>query len=479
VRLVLTVLAAVLLTAEVPYAATGDPAVDALVDKLVQKGVMTREDARELEKELEKELATEPAAQGKPASGQPASQVPAEGKLASGQQASQVPPEKPSKPKLPFEIKVRAQARLDVGDLLVDDDDRYRTESDLFLRRVRLEVDKTFEKPPVGKELKLNLTLEADRFDQEFRGGEREDPDNDVGLQYLYGDWTFRDALAVQVGQYKLPFLRIELTSSARQLLIERPAATGEAKESFGDYEQPNVMVHGEVAEGAVRYYLSYADGAGDLGSVQRLDGEATAAQRRAWGKAYIGRLELARGFSGEGQGEKKKDDTGIGEESHITLGIDGGFQRNLRYETEEVADAELDSRVFSVDLAGRYRFAGGGTVTAQAAYIDLEREFNYRGSERPKGFFLQGGYLLPVKVLGGQLEPAARYEWFDRDRIENEGAGGTKERTVSLGFNHYLQKHSIKWAYNFVWTRFDEGVAEAAEERNRQLHQIQWQLYF
>ena len=471
-KLILLAFAAVLMTADILHAATGDPAVDALVDKLVQKGVMTREDAAE----LEKELVTERAQAGTPATAQSPSQ---EGKTAGVQPPAPGESEKSSKPKLPFEIKVRAQARLDVGDLLVDDDDRYKTESDLFLRRVRLEVDKRFEKPPLGKELKLNLTLEADRWDQEFRGGEREDPDNDVGLQYLYGDWTFHDAFAVQVGQYKLPFLRVELTSSARQLLIERPAVTGEANDSFGDYEQPNVMLHGELAEGAARYYLSYADGAGDLGSVQGLDGDATDAQRRAWGKAYIGRFELARGFGGEGHGEKKKDDTGIGEESHITLGIDGGFQRNLRYETEDVADAELDSRVFSVDLSGRYHFGAGGAVTAQAAYIDMERDFNYRDDESPRGFFFQGGYLLPVQVLGGQLEPAARYEWFDRDRVENEGGGGTIERSVTVGFNHYLQKHSIKWAYNFVWTRFDEGVAEAADDRNRQLHQIQMQLYF
>lgn len=475
-RVLVIALAAVLLTANIASAATGDPAVDALVDKLVQKGVITREDARE----LEKDLVTEQAEKGKPVKN--AEQSSQEGKPPkSADPSSQEASEKSAKTKLPFEIKVRAQARFDVGDLLVGSEDRYRTEQDLFLRRVRLEVDKKFENPPVGKELKLNLTLDADRYGQEFRDGERrDDSSTDVGLYYIYGEWTFADPFAVLIGKYNLPFLRIELGSSARQLLIERPAVTGVANDAFGEYEQPNVLLHGDIMEGAVRYYLSYADGASDLNRVEALDEDATDVQSRRWGKAYIGRVEVAPfGFGGGSFIEKKKDDTGIGEENHLTLGLDGGFQSDLRYSTDDVADAELDSRVVSVDVAGRYRFGGGGAVTAQAAYVDMERDFNYREDESPRGFFIQGGYLLPMKVLGGKLEPAARYEWFDRDRVENEGEGGTRERSVTLGFNHYLQKHSIKWAYNFVYTRFDAGVAEAADDVNRQLHQLQVQLYF
>src|SRR6266540_1839962 len=185
-------------------AATGDPAVDALIDKLVEKKVITREDARELEDELKKEKTGEP----KGAVMEPAKEAQTE------------TAKEPSKLKLPFELKVRAQTRLDTGDLLVGPDDKYRTETDLFLRRVRLEVDKEFKNPPVGKELDLNLTMDADRFDQDFRNGQRRDPRNRVDLHYLYGDWIFLDEFGAEVGKHKLPFLRAELTSSARQLLI-------------------------------------------------------------------------------------------------------------------------------------------------------------------------------------------------------------------------------------------------------------------
>ena len=457
-----------LLTVASPGASAEDPALSVLIEKLVQKRIITREDAREIEQELRKS-----AADRAPTATEPLQEA--------GAVAAKPPPEDRPKPKLPFEIKLRAQARLDFGDLLVGPGGGYRTEEDLFLRRVRLELDKKFKDPPFGKELDLNLTLEADRIDQDLRNGRRRDPGTDVGLQYLYADWIFADAFGLEVGRHKLPFLRAELTSSTRQLLIERPAVTGAAKDIFGDYHQTQIMAHGDVAGGALRYYFSYADGAANLGALQELDGAATAVQGDGLGKAFIARVELAPyGFrEGSPFTEKRKDDSGIAAENHLTLGIDGGLQRDVRYETSAVPDARLDTSLFSADLAGRYAIGAYGTLTGQAEYINFERGFNYRRHESPRGGYFQAGYLLPWTLFSGRLEPVLRFELFDHDRIENEGESGSKERTTSIGANHYLVKHSVKWAYNFVHTRFDRGVAETTGSRNRYLHQLLMQLYF
>jgi hypothetical protein len=467
-RAFICAVAAVLLTAQCLCAATGDPAVDALIEKLVQKGLITRDDAEDLGKDFRKPVADHDMKQTEPVQ---------DAQILAGEK----PVKASSKLDLPFDIKMRAQARLDAGDLLVSPEGRYRTETDLFLRRVRLELEKELKTPPFGKELTLNLTLEADRFDQDFRNGRRRDPGNNVGLQYLYGDWVFTDAFGLEIGKHKLPFLRVELTSSGRQLLIERPAVTGAAKDSLGDYHQAQVMAHGEVAGGALRYYFSFADGAANLDALQELDSDASSVQRRRWGNAYTGRIELAP-LSFREQGaytEKKRDDTGIGAESHLTFGFDYGLQQDIRYATETVADATLDSRVVSADLAGRYSLGAMGTVTGQLEYVSFKRDFNYRQDEKPQGGYLQAGYLLPWTLLGGRFEPALRYEIFDHDRVDNDGASGSKERTISIGTNHYLLKHSVKWAYNFVHTRFDPGVAEAANSRKRDLHQLLLQLYF
>lgn len=462
-RVLVCAVAALLLIAESPLAATGDPAVDALIDKLVEKRILTGDDARELEKDLKK-----------PADDR-------NGSFAeSRSDTAKEPSKESSKQRLPFEIKVRAQTRLDAGDLLVGPGGDYKTESDLFMRRVRLEVDKEYKNPPLGKELDLDITLDADRFDQDFRDGRRRDPGNRLNLLYIYGDWTFVDQFGLKVGKHKLPFLRIELTSSARQLLIERPVVTGAAKDTFGDYKQPQINAHGKMAGGAVGYYFAYADGAANLDALEDLDRDAASAQRRRWGNAFIGRVEISPfGLPGGGAfTEKKKDDTGIGAGNHLTVGLDGGLQRDIRYATASVSDAGLDTSLISVDLAGRYRFGATGTLTGQMAYINFRRDFSYRGDERPQGGYIQAGYLLPWTLWRGSLEPAARYEVFEHDRIENEGESGGREKTYAIGLNHYLLKHSIKWSYNFVHTRFDRGVAEALNSRERDMHQLMLQLY-
>jgi phosphate-selective porin OprO/OprP len=427
------------------FGATGDSAVGSLVEKLVEKGVIDKEDAREL------------------------------GAFPDEEESAAAAPE------LPFEIELRMQTRFDAGDLLVDSEGEYETESDLFLRRVRLEVEKEFENLPIGQELELNLTFDADRAEQDFRGGEREDPSNRADLQYIYADWTIVGAFALKVGKHKLPFSRVSLTSSARQLLIERPASTELAKDSLGDYQQAQVQLHGDFLDDAIRYYLAYADGANNLDTLEDLDSEADAVRERRWGNAYLGRIEISPlGFTGIPRLiEKRRDDTGIGDENHLTLGINAGIQDDIRYTTDSVEDASLGTRLFGADLGGRYRLGTMGTLTGQAEYVTFKRDFNYRDDEEPDGYYGQLGYLLPATILRGWLEPALRYEVFDRDRIETEGERGTKERTFTAGFNHYLAKHQLKWSYNFVHTRFDDGVAEAVNDGTRNLHEVLLQLAY
>src|SRR6266540_1113405 len=84
------------------HAATGDPAVDAIINKLLNKGVISSDDAKEIEDDLKKGAAERKM----PVDTAQEKTAPATG-------------EKDKKLKLPFELKVRAQTRLDAGDLLV------------------------------------------------------------------------------------------------------------------------------------------------------------------------------------------------------------------------------------------------------------------------------------------------------------------------------------------------------------------------
>jgi len=202
------------------------------------------------------------------------------------------------------------------------------------------------------------------------------------------------------------------------------------------------------------------------------IDKNATDVQKKSWGDAFIGRIE----FSPGGLVETKMDDTGMGGGNFLTIGIHAGTQGEMKYKTSSVSDATVKTSLFGADLAVRYNLGKeAGALTGQIEYTDFKRDFNYKSDEKPEGYYVQIGYLLPFEVIYGKLEPAARYEVFDHD----SKASDKEEKTFSIGFNHYIVKHKIKWAYNFINTKYDNGVALAVNNKTENIHQIQIQFYF
>ena len=64
-----------------------------------------------------------------------------------------------------------------------------------------------------------------------------------------------------------------------------------------------------------------------------------------------------------------------------------------------------------------------------------------------------------------GKLEPAFRYE--------NVDYGSSKKKVTTLGFNHYIKAHRIKWAYNLL------RIDNPSSNPDQTVHQIQAQFYF
>ena len=220
-------------------------------------------------------------------------------------------------------IRVRLQPRLDLGEIGQNSTTRqFYSESDFYLRRIRLETEGS-----LVKGLKYNLTLSADREDQNYRARTSTNSattsaadDQKLGVHYAYLDYTFAKPFAVRFGQFKLPLSRISLSSSARQLIVERPFSSEDAKGLFGDYEQVELMLHGSVAGGIFKYMLAAADG-----SDQNRAG--TAYVNTDAELAYIGRLE----FSPPGFTEKGQSDAHLGKGRHLTFGLNAGSQGGVK----------------------------------------------------------------------------------------------------------------------------------------------------
>src|SRR3990170_6139977 len=135
-------------------------------------------------------------------------------------------------------FRVRLQPRIDMGDLIKSEDGKSNeSEMDMYVRRIRLEIG-----GQLYTNLKYSLVFEADK-NGKFASTSGS-PTNEIKIQTANIDYKFQDAFAVRFGKAKLPYSRVSLTSSSKQLIIERPVSTEAAKKLFDDYYQSHLMLH-------------------------------------------------------------------------------------------------------------------------------------------------------------------------------------------------------------------------------------------
>ncbi|MBI5468250.1 MAG: hypothetical protein HY891_03875 [Deltaproteobacteria bacterium] len=350
-------------------------------------------------------------------------------------------------------IRIRLQPRFDYGDLVKSKDGKsYETESDLYLRRVRLEMGGSL----LAKTIKYNLTLSADKWEQTGHTGA-------VSVLYSYVTWEADDALNLTVGKAKLPYSRVSLTSSSKQLLIERPVSTEAAKKVFGKtdpYYQPKLAAHGKLLEGIVAYEVAVADGWQNGEAVQSTPARTVFKSN----PLYVGRVEL----SPPGWAEKSKSDAHLGSGQHLTLGVNAANQSGIEY---SVATNEFSEKrtLWGVDLSGHYK-----GLTAQFEYNNwkIDSDDPAVADVKPKGWYAQAGYFID----GLNIEPVARYEVYDQD----SNSGEKKEKDTTVGINWYGKGHSFKVGANWVHTKYDTNASgKLADDDKKDIYQLQAQMYF
>jgi phosphate-selective porin OprO/OprP len=350
-------------------------------------------------------------------------------------------------------IRIRLQPRFDYGDLVKSKDGKsYETESDLYLRRVRLEMGGSL----LAKTIKYNLTLSADKWEQTGHTGS-------VSVLYSYVTWEAGDALNLTVGKAKLPYSRVSLSSSSKQLLIERPVSTEAAKKVFGKtdpYYQPKIAAHGKLLEGVVAYEVAVADGWQNGEAIQTTPARTVFKSN----PLYVGRVEL----SPPGWVEKSKSDAHLGTGQHLTLGVNGANQSKIEYSVA-TTDFSEERTLWGVDLSGHYK-----GLTAQFEYNNwkIDSDDPAVADVKPKGWYAQAGYFID----GLNIEPVARYEVYD----QNSNASEKKEKDTTVGVNWYGKGHSFKVGANWVHTKYDSNASgKLADDDKKDIYQLQAQMYF
>jgi phosphate-selective porin OprO/OprP len=344
-------------------------------------------------------------------------------------------------------VRIRLQPRLDFGDLIKNDAPTptgYLSETDMYLRRIRLELGGS-----VFKNLKYTLVFEADK---NSKAGAK----NEVKVHLANIDYKYRDALSVRFGKAKLPYSRVSLTSSSKQLLIERPRGTEEAKKLFNDYLQAHIMLHGKFRGGVLAYNLAVADGWEPGSTISNSTKVHTSRP------LYVARVE----FSPPGWVEDKKSDAHLGKNRHFTVGVDHAFGNDIEYAPSAYGEKRA---LTGLDVSGHF-----GPFTAQFEYNGWKIDYSNPATadKEPRSWYLQAGYFIE----GVNIEPALRYEVYD----ENSNADDMKEKTTTLGANWYGMGHSFKIGANWARTKYEENATGwLSEDDTKNVFQVQAQLYF
>ncbi len=349
-----------------------------------------------------------------------------------------------------LKVRIRLQPRLDFGEIVKNAaGSAYSTEMDLYLRRVRLEMS-----GHLVKGLKYNLTFDADKWSKTGHA-------DSVNLYYAYLSYSFSPLFNLEFGKHKLPYSRVSLTSSSKQLIIERPASTEKAKKLFGPshaFYQPFFKAYGKLYDGVVSYAVGFGDGwqSGDTLYTSTTRTVETA------GTLFAGRVEL----SPRGWIEKKKMDSHLGKGRHFALGLHYAQQHSIEYKENAYSE---DRTLKGFDISAHKE-----NITIQFEYNTWEIDSNDPaiGTKEPEGWYVQAGYYIP----GYDVEPAIRYEEYDQDSNSSD----KKEKITTVGANWYLMGHSMKLSFNWVHTEFDKKASGwLTDDDSTDVFQFQGQLYY
>jgi len=355
-------------------------------------------------------------------------------------------------------IRIRMQPRIDYGDLIESEDgELFESDSDIYLRRLRIEMSGQL----YSKVIKYNLTFSGDKWEQKGSS-------NKVNVFYAYTEAKINDSLSVMVGKEKLPYSRVSLSSSSKQLLIERPSSTEAAKKIFGPtdaYYQPKLAFKGNVLNDVVSYEIAFADGWQNGDKIYNMDNDGLDRKLQNGGPLYIARIEV----SPPGWIEKKKSDAHLGKDRHIALGVNFANQGSIEYKE---SDYEENRTLTGLDLSGHYK-----GITAQFEYNEwkIDTDDPALSDRKPGGWYLQAGYFME----GLNIEPVVRYEDYDQDsKADSKG-----EKNTTAGVNWYAKGHSLKVGLNWIHTEYEKGASgkpdTASDETDRDIYQVQVQMYY
>jgi hypothetical protein len=354
-----------------------------------------------------------------------------------------------------FSLRMRERVQFQFS---VNDTTDELTATDFNIRRLRLYWDGNAFKPW----LLYYIQASADSGDFE--------------LLDAYFDAAYNTMLAPRVGQYKVPFNREELNSSATLQLVERSIVNEEF--TFG-------RDRGTGTYGVIGNYVVYGAGIfnGDGTNGTSVDSNLLYAGRVQF-TPCCGELKYKQGSFPTGGDYNMEPNFGPKDKALIAISAAIGGIPGLNIDQKTPDNSDLEERFEDI--------FGPDALNSKANVIEFTADFNFRyyifsmegeyvlrnidpvesGFESPtdQGFRIQSGiFLIPALI-----EVAGRFAFIDFDK---DVAGPDLSYEITPGLNFYMS-HNHKWklqlSYSFIKNTFTD-----ADDVDQNIFRAQVQVYF
>ncbi|MFG0249689.1 MAG: porin [Phycisphaeraceae bacterium JB051] len=236
-----------------------------------------------------------------------------------------------------------------------------------------------------------------------------------VGVYEAYVGYDFGNGLSAKAGAIKIPFLRQELISSAKQIAVDRSLVNEYFTLNYSDQIQLN------YAAEKFKLAFSFSDGSNAALTDIGVDGVDYALSLR-------GELLVAGSWKQFGDVTAwSKDDTGL------LLGA------AIFYSEGDAANGgTADYTAWTVDASAEV-----GSLGLLVAYMGADIDPDSGTGVSPMGILVEAGY----QIIPDKLEPFVRWEFIDHDSASFEDL-----EVLTFGLNWYIRGHNAKVTTDVLW---------------------------
>lgn len=324
----------------------------------------------------------------------------------------------------------------------------YEDLNDFMLRRAYF-----YLKGQVTDQVSFFTHIASDKVGMETAtGGEKTDDSahglgSGVAWRDLWITLNLNEAFKIQMGRMYVPLTRNYGTTSTKAMLtMDLPFLQGGSRGGIFYASKvgrdDSITLWGNPLDGMLQYRFMVSEG------VETNAGNPEDNLRFA-GRLSLSLLDPETGWFNQG--------TYLGKKKVLSLGL--GFQSQDDLTLNSVTGQDND--VWTVDVFFDHPL-GEGTVTAEAAYIDITNctqtvasdYTDLAAGDDAKNWYINAGYLFPGTIGIGSVQPYIRYETVDVD---------DKNQTDfwSGGFNYYIKGHNCKLTADYMHVDPDNDAKE------------------